>query len=209
MASTKRTNLEDDGKRGIVKQQLKQFEQQLKQKVDQLKDQYGEDFEMENFVLKSDVDLEIGSEDEIDPKVEEIKKELEKTKGSVEFFRNQYYKVLKEKEELDGIKPDSNEEVTSETPELSKYDFINPVHYDEDDGRETYEHMIDKWGKEAVALWCEMTAFKYKRRMGKKPTEDMERELNKMEWYVKKAKEIRLSIKRDQDKDYWTGKSLQ
>lgn len=207
MASTKRTNLEDNGKKGIVKQQLKQFEKQLKQKVDQLKNQYDEDFELENFILKNDVDSKnINESSNNNVEISKLREELEKAKSSVDFFRNKYYKVLKEKKELEGFEPDSNE---SETPESSKYDFINPIHYDEDDGRETYEHMIDIWGKEKVAIWCEMTAFKYKKRMGKKPTENLERELNKMEWYVDKAKEIRLEMKRDEDKNYWTGKSIQ
>jgi hypothetical protein len=75
------------------------------------------------------------------------------------------------------------------------YDYINPSHYVADDGRQTWERMVDKWGLEATALWCEMTAFKYTdTRMGKKPNEDTEREQKKVKWYLEKAKELRKRI---------------
>jgi len=72
-----------------------------------------------------------------------------------------------------------------------QYDFINPQHYVQNDGKQTWERMVDKWGKEKTSLWCEMTAFKYQDRMGKKPGEDKERELKKIEWYTNKANELR------------------
>lgn len=73
----------------------------------------------------------------------------------------------------------------------NEYDYINPTHYVQDDGRQTWEHMLDHWTYEQVALWCEMTAFKYKERIGKKPNEHPKRELDKIEWYDSKAKELR------------------
>lgn len=72
----------------------------------------------------------------------------------------------------------------------NEYDFINPNHYLQDDGRQTWEHMVDKWGLEKTALWCEMTAFKYEHRIGRKPGEDKKRETDKIEWYYNKAKEL-------------------
>ena len=52
--------------------------------------------------------------------------------------------------------------------------------------------MIERiWGAENAALWCEITAFKYRMRMGTKPGEDVTRDLNKEQWYLKKAKELR------------------
>lgn len=72
------------------------------------------------------------------------------------------------------------------------YDYINPQHYVRD-GRQTWERMVDIWGKETTALWCEMTAFKYEdcRMDNGKPGEDKDRELAKIEWYKNKAKELR------------------
>ena len=75
--------------------------------------------------------------------------------------------------------------------EGSDYDYINPAHYVADDGRQTWERMVDKWGLEVTALWCEMTAFKYiDTRIGNKPNEDTEREMKKVAWYENKAKEL-------------------
>lgn len=71
-----------------------------------------------------------------------------------------------------------------------KYDYINPSHYVQEDGRQTWERMLDMWTTEQVALWCEMTAFKYKERIGKKPNESSDREMKKIQWYENKAKEL-------------------
>ena len=74
---------------------------------------------------------------------------------------------------------------------MDNYDYINPKHYVGDDGKQTWERMVDNWGLKATALWCEMTAFKYTDvRMGKKPNEDVEREQKKVDWYLAKAKEL-------------------
>jgi len=81
-----------------------------------------------------------------------------------------------------------------------EYDFVNPQHYVQNDGRQTWEHMVDKWGEEKTALWCEMTAYKYQDRIGKKPGEDIEREQNKIKWYEEKADELRALAKK---KKFW------
>ena len=81
--------------------------------------------------------------------------------------------------------------------EKQKYEFVNsPAHYQQEDGKETWERMVEKWGEEKTALWCEMTAFKYEDRMGKKPGEDIEREKGKIEWYKNKAEELRAVAKK-------------
>lgn len=73
-----------------------------------------------------------------------------------------------------------------------EYDYINPKHYVGEDGRQTWERMIDKWGVEKTALWCEMTAFKYEdcRIKNQKPGEDRNREEAKIKWYKDKAAEL-------------------
>ena len=79
----------------------------------------------------------------------------------------------------------------SAEPETLQYDYVRPSHYVQEDGRETWERMLDIWTKEEVALWCEMTVFKYQDRIGKKPNENIEIENAKIDWYKKKAKELR------------------
>lgn len=74
--------------------------------------------------------------------------------------------------------------------EQAKYDFVNPEHY-KGYSIETVEMMIRVWGKETVALFAEMSVFKYRMRMGKKPGEPIEREMEKIRWWETKAKELR------------------
>ena len=49
------------------------------------------------------------------------------------------------------------------------------------------------YGDEATALWCEMTALKYRMRMGTKEDNPIEQDLAKEKWYLNKAKELKCS----------------
>ena len=71
-----------------------------------------------------------------------------------------------------------------------EYDYINPNHY-KLGGKETFEMMIDIWGKDAFIKHCEMTSFKYRMRIGTKPNQPIERDLAKARWYELKAKQLR------------------
>jgi hypothetical protein len=55
---------------------------------------------------------------------------------------------------------------------------------------ETIDMMISIWGKDAVMKHCEMTAFKYRMRIGHKEGQSVEQELKKANWYEAKAKEL-------------------
>ena len=75
--------------------------------------------------------------------------------------------------------------------ESGDYEFVNsPAHYNTG-GIETIEKMIRIWGKIPVAMWCELTAYKYRERIGSKPTEPIERDMEKIRWYENKAAELR------------------
>lgn len=50
------------------------------------------------------------------------------------------------------------------------------------------------YGIEATATWCEMTAFKYRMRVGTKPDNPVEQDLDKERWYLNKAKELRSKL---------------
>jgi len=95
----------------------------------------------------------------------------------------------------------SGKDFPLEFKEKSKdsYDYVNPDHYKQDDGKQTWERMIDEFGVEATAVFCELNAYKYRDRMGKKPNEDVQREQSKAEWYEAKAKELREQL-RDENK---------
>lgn len=43
------------------------------------------------------------------------------------------------------------------------------------------------WGTQGVMIFCEINAFKYKSRIGKKPGQSLEQEITKIEWYEKAA----------------------
>ena len=73
------------------------------------------------------------------------------------------------------------------------YDFVNPDHYKYSD-REIWEMQVAIWGPEAYITYCEINAFKYRMRMGKKPGQPHEQDLNKALWYERKAAELRAKI---------------
>lgn len=70
------------------------------------------------------------------------------------------------------------------------YDHVNPDHY-KNGSKEVYEMMIDIWGTDAFIFYAEMCAFKYRMRIGLKPDQPIERDLEKAKWYEEKIKEIR------------------
>jgi hypothetical protein len=74
--------------------------------------------------------------------------------------------------------------------EKKAYDFINPDHY-KSSTKEVWEMMLEIWGKEKFIAHCEMCSFKYRMRLGLKPEQSVERDLEKAQWYDKKANELK------------------
>lgn len=71
---------------------------------------------------------------------------------------------------------------------MDKKEMVNhPSHYNQYP-KETIDMMVDIFGKEATRLWCVMTAFKYRMRMGLK--DDIQQDFEKEQWYLNKAKEL-------------------
>ena len=71
------------------------------------------------------------------------------------------------------------------------YEMVNhPTHYNQYD-IEVIDMIIRIWGPEAAALWCDITAFKYRMRMGTKPDNSIEQDIKKEQWYLNKSKEIK------------------
>ena len=74
------------------------------------------------------------------------------------------------------------------------YEMVNhPSHYNLYD-IEAIEMIERIWGAENAALWCEITAFKYRMRMGTKPDNSIEQDIKKEQWYLNKSKEIRENL---------------
>ena len=59
---------------------------------------------------------------------------------------------------------------------------------------EVIDMIIRIWGPEIAALWCDITAFKYRMRMGTKPDNSIEQDIKKEQWYLNKSKEIRENL---------------
>jgi hypothetical protein len=68
------------------------------------------------------------------------------------------------------------------TEETTTKDKINPSHY-KDGYMEVWEQMIRIWGVEAFIAHCQMTAYKYRMRLGKKDGEMPETDYKKAKWY--------------------------
>lgn len=78
--------------------------------------------------------------------------------------------------------------------EDTAYEMVNhPTHYNQYD-IEVIDMIIRIWGPEAAALWCDITAFKYRMRMGTKPDNSIEQDIKKEQWYLNKSKEIRDNL---------------
>lgn len=76
-----------------------------------------------------------------------------------------------------------------EALEAKDVDMVNhPPHYTQGE-IECIDAMIAARGKEAVATYCELAAFKYLWRLGLK--DEPTKELGKIEWYAAKAKALR------------------
>lgn len=59
-----------------------------------------------------------------------------------------------------------------------KYDYVHPKHY-KNYSVEVIDMFERIYGKNETALWCEMTALKYRMRMGTKPEQSVELDLEK------------------------------
>ena len=77
------------------------------------------------------------------------------------------------------------------------YDHIKPTHHNLDFMPvETIEAMKRVYGLEETISFCNMNIFKYKLRLGEKPTEPIDRELSK----IKRYKEIIKELKKNNNK---------
>lgn len=99
---------------------------------------------------------------------------------------HQGYSHVIEQEEID----EYFSEVLGNSKQLDNYDFINPDHYKKY-SVEVIDMMIAIYGKEKTAAYCELNAFKYRMRMGEKPEQPIDRDLEKEKWYINKANELR------------------
>ena len=76
----------------------------------------------------------------------------------------------------------------------AEYEMVDhPSDYNQYD-IEVIDMIIKIWGPEAAALWCDITAFKYRMRMGTKLDNSIEQDIKKEQWYLNKSKEIKAVL---------------
>ena len=74
------------------------------------------------------------------------------------------------------------------------YEHVNsPSHYN-NYSKEVIDMMVDIYGTDKTIVFCEMNAFKYRMRLGTKPEQPIERDLQKEKWYLDKAEELRKTL---------------
>ena len=84
-----------------------------------------------------------------------------------------------------------------------KIDSASAEQYDEKGNAKHYkqgkyeviEMMEMIWGLEATISYCEMTAFKYRMRIGHKEGQPLEQDMKKTRWYETKAAELKGRLK--------------
>lgn len=60
-------------------------------------------------------------------------------------------------------------------------DPVNPAHYQ---GKTVFNQMLDQFGRDDVAAFCRLNAFKYLSRAGKKAGSPAQDDLKKCQWYL-------------------------
>lgn len=119
-------------------------------------------------------------------------------------------------------KPNTTEEKEKETPKeaeitttsedgpaedkkvpQAQYDHINPAHYKRA-SIETIEKMRRIYGPILTIAYCEMTAFKYRERIGLKPDQPLEQEMGKIRWYENKALELKNQLTEEEARMFET-----
>lgn len=90
----------------------------------------------------------------------------------------------------------NNPDLNLESEKTEKeYEYVNhPDHYNRYP-MEVIEMFEKLYGGDTTAMWCEMTALKYRLRMGLKPGQDCKQDLEKEQWYLNKAEELRKKMK--------------
>lgn len=77
---------------------------------------------------------------------------------------------------------------------IDNYEMVNhPTHYNNYE-KEVIDMIESIWGTYMAAMWCEITAFKYRMRMGTKPGNSIDQDINKERWYLNKAAELKSKI---------------
>lgn len=83
-----------------------------------------------------------------------------------------------------------------------EYEYVeHPAHYNKQGKKECIVLMELIFGRYWTCIFCILNAFKYKYRCGSKPNEAESRDLEKIDWYLKRAaSEMQFLGKRKRNK---------
>lgn len=108
--------------------------------------------------------------------------------GDQKLFLTKDHKLFKMKEASKKVKK-IKESLKESEDSKKEYDHVSAPHY-----RQSPIEAIDifekVYGAEMTAMWCEITALKYRLRLGHKPTSLVEDDLKKEKWYLDKREEL-------------------
>lgn len=114
-----------------------------------------------------------------------------------EDIHNSLKNAKKVLEELNEIKSNNNNKtniIQNNNINNNNYENVNhPKHYNTYD-IEVIDMMERIWGPEKTAIFCQLNAFKYRMRMGTKPTSPVKEDLDKEMWYIKKYNELKTKL---------------
>jgi hypothetical protein len=120
---------------------------------------------------------------------EDLKKQISNSKKAAETLGilktkdDSCHDTLKDVVEMTQKSPYSKETVTD-------YEYVNhPKHYNNYD-MEVIDMMVKLFGAHETISFCKLNAFKYRMRAGTKPGETAEKDIQKEQWYLRKAEEL-------------------
>ena len=109
------------------------------------------------------------------------------------FYKANKPQEITPKEWQEATKDATTENITkgiTDNGELPKYEMVNhPKHYNKY-SVEVIDMFEKIYGAYLTAMWCEMTALKYRMRAGTKPTAPAEEDIEKEKWYLEKRDEL-------------------
>jgi hypothetical protein len=77
---------------------------------------------------------------------------------------------------------------------IDAYEFVShPEHYNSG-GVEVIDMMERIWGTENTITFCHMNAFKYRMRIGIKPGQSIQQDVDKANWYTNKANQLKKTL---------------
>lgn len=123
-----------------------------------------------------------------DPNFEEPENITEEEKEKyLERFKK-WKEVMCAKRNGTHLRPQDNKE--------TEYEYVNhPKHYNNYDV-EVIDMMERVFGTDETYSFCKLNAFKYRMRAGTKPNIDVQQDLDKEQWYLNKAKELKHKMGR-------------